>query len=134
MNNCLPYCLSVICVLTLAVSDSANASNGYKCTVKDAATVENGKLALKQSQSGMQFVVDRANGRMFGESFSSSGWQTIQILDKGSRNESFKVQYLSSPFVHVRLLVVNEFEDGAAKNFSMLDGPDVYAGTCVGLN
>jgi hypothetical protein len=80
------------------------------------------------------FFVDRTNGRIRGDVFSSAGWTTTQVLDNGSSQQSFKALYLSSPYVHVRVLVVQEFDEGKSKSFVLLDDGDFISGTCVGLS
>jgi hypothetical protein len=89
---------------------------------------------LGESMVGKEFFVDRTNGWIRGEVFSSAGWTTTQVLDNGSSQQSFKVLYLSSPYVHVRVLVVQEFEEGESKSFALLDDGDFFSGTCVGLS
>jgi hypothetical protein len=68
--------------------------------------------------------------------FLLRGWTTTQVLDNGSSQQSFKALYLSSPYVHVRVLVVQEFDEGKSKSksFALLDDGDFISGTCVGLS
>jgi hypothetical protein len=115
---------------------SAQSSAAYKCIVKNAYASKDGKLVPHQllaSFANKEFVVDRANGRMLG-TFSSAGWETVKVLDFGSKEQSFKVIYVSGGYVQVRLLVVREFDAGASKDFTVAENDDVFTGVCTFLN
>jgi hypothetical protein len=123
--------------LALWASSAAASSTAYKCTIKNALTTSQGKAVqhgLAETMVGKEFFVDRTNGRIRGDVFSSAGWTTTQVLDNGSSQQSFKALYLSSPYVHVRVLVVQEFDEGKSKSFALLDDGDFISGTCVGLS
>lgn len=99
-------------------------------------TADGGKISrteLTKTLVGKEFVVDRRNGRMLGDIFSGQGWEP-KILDYGSGQQSFKAQYTSAPYVHVRLLTVREFMPGNQKDFFLLDEDNLISGKCMSLN
>ena len=51
-----------------------------------------------------------------------------------ARQQSFKIEYASAPYVHVRLLNVSEFVVGNQKDFFMIDEDNFFAGKFVSLN
>jgi hypothetical protein len=72
----------------------------------------------------MEFVIDRASGRMLGG--TASGIWRRAVLDK--------VVYTSQPgYVHVQLLQIREFEDGPVKPFLLVDGTAIHTGNCTHL-
>jgi hypothetical protein len=100
------------------ITPASAYSSGYRCTVKDAVMALRGTIwrnDLTKSYIGKEFVVARSNGRMLG-GFASGHLMGPQILDSGSRQQSFKVEYTSEPYVHVRLLTGNKFMDGNQKD------------------
>ncbi|WP_126257778.1 hypothetical protein [Bradyrhizobium sp. LVM 105] len=126
--------LAVVLLQTLEAS--ARSSAAYKCTVKNAYALKDGKLVPHQLLSSFvnkEFVVDRANGRMLG-TFSSALWETVKVLDAGSREQSFKAIYVSGGFVQVRLLVIREFDTSTSKDFTIAENDDVLTGICTHLD
>lgn len=102
----------------------------------DAVTAGNGAILRNEFTKtfvGKEFVVDRRNGRILGDIFSSQGWEP-KILDYGSGQQSFKAQYISTPYVHVRVLIVQEFMPGNQKDFVLLDEDNLISGKCTTLH
>ena len=127
--------LTAVVIWTVVLASAASAS-GYRCVVNDAVTADGGKISrteLIKTFVGKEFIVDRGNGRMLGDVFSGQGWEP-KILDHGSRQQSFKAQYTAAPYVHVRLLTVQEFMPGNQKDFFMLDEDNLISGKCASLN
>lgn len=125
--------LAVICTILFA---GAAQASGYQCTVKDAIYSAQGTLLrtdLTKAAVGKEFIVDRSNGRMLGDYASGIGWQP-KVLEYGSRQQSFKVIYTSAPYLHVRFLTVQEFDDGTLKSFYMLDEDSFLTGNCKSLD
>ncbi|PWE78847.1 hypothetical protein XF30_20980 [Bradyrhizobium sp. SUTN9-2] len=115
---------------------SARSSAAYKCIVKHAYALKDGKLFPHQLLStyvNKEFVVDRADGRMLG-TLSSALWETVKVLDVGSKEQSFKAIYVSGGYVQVRLLIIREFDTSALKDFSIAENDDVLAGVCTHLD
>jgi hypothetical protein len=114
-------------VLLQALEASVQSSAAYKCIIKNAYALKNGKLfphQLLSSYVSNEFVVDRANGRMLG-TFSSALWDTVKVLDAGSKEQSFKAIYVSGGYVQLRLLVIREFDTSTSKDFSIAENDDV---------
>lgn len=123
-------------VLLQTLEASARSSAAYKCTVKNAYALKDGKLVPHQPLSSYvnkEFVVDRANGRMLG-AFSSALWDTVKVLDDGSKEQSFKSISVSGGYVQVRLLVIREFDTSTSKDFTIAENDDVFTGSCTHLN
>lgn len=127
---------AMVAVLLQPLEASAQSSAAYKCTVKNAYALKDGKLfphQLLSSYVNKEFVVDRANGRMLG-TLSSALWETVKVLDAGSKEQSFKAIYVSGGYVQVRLLVIREFETSGSKDFTIADNDNVLTGICTHLD
>lgn len=105
----------------------------YKCTVQSAYQVDRGGLSPAEparSFAGQVFAVDRKTGAIGGALFDSYG--KIRILDPGSNSQSYKVIYRTSPNVSIRMLVVNEYQEGS-KEFILIANSVMYTGHCESL-
>jgi hypothetical protein len=100
-------------------------------TGPDGGRIE--RTDLTKNLLGKEFIVDRRDGRMLGDIFSGEGWNS-KVLDYGSRQQSFKAEYTSAPYVHVHLLTVQEFMSGNQKDFFLLDEGNLITGSCRALN
>ena len=80
----------------------------------------------------MEFVIDRASGRMLGGT-TPPPWKHA-VWDRGSDQQSFKAVYTSSAgFLNVQLLQIKEYEQGPVKPFLLIDGTAMFTGTCTHL-
>jgi hypothetical protein len=124
--------------LLLTVAGGATAygeAAGYKCNVKHSLQLgKDGSLKPRAlGDRKMEFVIDRASGRMLGD-LASTIWN-IEVLDRGSDKQSYKVLYTSQPgpFLYIQLLQIEEEENGPVKPFLLVDSTEIYTGTCTHL-
>jgi hypothetical protein len=119
--------------------NAAEESTGYKCRIKHSlALARDGSPQCSASAEvfhNMEFIVDRASGRILGEAINTRSWLgKREILDKGSSQQSYKLLYTSPPpFVHVNLLQVEEYQAGAEKPFLFVMNTVTHTGTCTPL-
>jgi hypothetical protein len=135
-------CLFVALTATFPKSASPTSAipfASYVCTVKNVyalkkeGTLEENATHLLVSE-GSTFVVERKTGRMLGD-LSSTGWiGRNEVLDLGSGSQSYKALYVSPPHVHVRLLLIKEYEEGDEKPFLFVEDTDIYTGLCRHTN
>jgi hypothetical protein len=109
---------------------------GYKCNIKHSLQLgKDGSAepnALADQYRKMEFVIDRASGRMLGGT-ASAVWR-YEVWDRGSGQQSYKAVYTSQAgFLHIQLLQINEYENGPVKPFLLVDGTEVHTGTCTHL-
>lgn len=118
----------------MAGHSTALASDTYICGVKVAYSVSDGQLQrhpLASEYEGEVFTVDRQTGDIAGSAFTSANWLgRREVLDYGSKQQSFKLVFVTPPYVSVRLLIVNEFDEGANKQFFLTDNSNSYTGFC----
>jgi hypothetical protein len=125
--------------LLLTVAGGAAAYDdaaGYKCNIKHSLQLgKDGSArpnALAEQYRKMEFVIDRASGRMLGGTASTT-WR-YEVLDRGSDQQSYKAVYTSQAgFLNIQLLQIEEFQDGPVKPFLLVDGTKVHMGTCTHL-
>lgn len=130
--------LLAVAAIMLAHADQTDAANGfsaYKCVVKATYELSVGsfKSAVNSSRYlDHDFVVDRMTGRIIGDSISSTGYKTIEVLDIGSDQQSYKVLYFSAGDGHgnIGLLVIQEWEKGSSKSFALNHETLVSTGFC----
>ncbi len=126
-------------VATVVEPRQANAFSGYRCIVKgsyELGVAEMTPHKFSKLYLGQEFVIDRANGQMLGApGLSSVGWTgRNEVLDQGSHEQSYKVIYVSPAFVHVRFLLVREYDRGPVKSFMLVDDTTVLTGNCTHSN
>jgi len=123
----------------LIISSIVNAnSDSFKCTVLDAASVSSeGKLDMTNGfvniykDKKTEFVVDRGTGRILGKLISNHNpYGSPEILDRGSKNQSFKVLTIYKPFVQVDYLYIKSWVDAPKKPFYFLSMEGLITGTC----
>lgn len=105
---------------------------GYRCTLRSAYEVEGGAQSpavMARSPIGDAFIVERSTGQIIGKSFVSADWE-VKAIEPGSDAQSFKVFFVTPPHVSLRLLVVNEYQQGRMKEFVLMENSTVYTGLC----
>jgi hypothetical protein len=122
-------------VIIGSMSALAQAS-GYKCTIKQSLKLEKDGSTqphhLADTYRNKEFIVDRASGRVLGD-ISYQVWNH-QVLDSGSDEQSYKSIYTSQgKYRHIDVLQIEEFQEGAAKPFLLMQGTDMFTGTCTHL-
>lgn len=128
--------------LALAAALACNSlpaySKTYSCVVQGAYQVEKGALErhpLANHYVGERFEIDSETGRMTGDGFASTQWMgRKEILDPGSSEQSFKLLFVTPPFVSVRLVTVNEYDPGPMKNFLIMENNSTFTGMCNSPN
>lgn len=123
---------SLIVVSAPAQSQDAGEFVGYDCTMRSAFELKDGALSpasMAGSPVGPSFFVERSTGQMIGYSFESADWET-KFIEPGSNAQSFKVLFATPPHASLRLLVVNEYQEGRMKEFVLMENSTVYAGQC----
>jgi hypothetical protein len=111
--------------------------SGYKCNIKHSLQLGKDGSAqqheLADAYRNKEFVIDRTSGRMLGGTTAAT-WKH-EVWDRGSDKQSFKAVYTSSAgFLHVQLLQIREFENGVVKPFLLVDGTEIFMGTCTHLS
>jgi hypothetical protein len=132
---------SVLFVIAVA-SDSyseikAQSFSGYKCTIKNSLQLKKDgssqRNPVPDTWGTMEFIIDRASGRMLGG--TASGVWKHEVWDRGSDQQSFKAIYTSvAGFLHVQLLQIEEYREGAIKPFLLVDGTNIHTGVCTHLS
>ena len=134
--------LQTVALIMIAAQSQAHAQKllNYKCTVKQAYALKGDQLSghsFTVTLVGQEFVVDRTDGRILGNLFSSSYWTGRQeVLDNASqKGQSFKAMYTSGGrYMHVMFIEILEDLEGRAKPFLLVDGPEmVVTGSCTHL-
>lgn len=131
--------LSLFTLVSLMTNVQAYSGDAYKCTVHDAASVSsegkldtiNGFVNIYKDKK-TEFVVDRKTGRILSKLISNhNSFGNPEILDKGSKNQSFKVITIYKPFVQVDYLYIKSWVDSPDKPFYFLSMDGLVTGTCV---
>ena len=110
----------------------------YICEIKQIAELsDDGEIISKnigdiyKSRIGNKFTIDRNTGDMIGTPFTTKSYKTINVLDKGSKENSFKSIVLSHPpNMWVMYIQVKEFHKGKLKPFWGTEGGNLYSGLC----
>ncbi|HEX2827703.1 MAG TPA: hypothetical protein VHP37_15225 [Burkholderiales bacterium] len=95
----------------------------YECEVKQAqwVTASEASTGAKSNYVGAKFVVSRETGEIVGPRFDlrrSQGWNEFRVLDRGSKDQSYKsVAVSSGPYVNTVYVQIIEFEPGPLKLF-----------------
>jgi hypothetical protein len=140
--------IAALVLLILCAGESAQDFSGYKCNIKQSLQLGKDGSAqqyeLAESYRNMEFIIDRASGRMLGGTVSEV-W-SHQVWDRGSDQQSYKAIYGSIPLIHLgrivgagppyinlQMLQIGEYEQGAVKPFLLVDGMTMHMGTCTHL-
>jgi hypothetical protein len=85
-----------------------------------------------KSLLGGTFTIDRTTGNMDGLPFSTEPYKSITILDKGSKDNSYKAIVLShGPHLTVMYVYVAEQKPGKKKPFWGTNyGNNIFSGLC----
>ena len=109
----------------------------YECEVLEDASIQIGHVEqLKDSLlKGQRFTISRESGEVVGSvAFAMSpqhGWKQFSVLDRGSKNQSFKLLAVSpGPFTNVVYLEVKEYENGQSKSFVHYTNFGISIGVC----
>ncbi len=110
----------------------------YICEIKQIAELsDDGEITNKnigdiyKSRAGNKFTIDRNSGDMIGHPFNTKSYKSINVLDKGSKENSFKSIVLSNPpNIWVMYIQVKEFSKSELKPFWGTEGGNLYSGLC----
>jgi hypothetical protein len=127
----------IILILSLFLSFGALAGEStYICEIKEILELsDNGDLVkhngVYKSLIGEKFTIDRDSGEMIGLPFSTKSYKQVTVLDKGSKEMSFKSIVLSHPPNRwVMYIQVKEFAKGKLKPFWGTEGGNMFSGQC----
>jgi hypothetical protein len=131
--------LFIRAVLLVGWAASAQAAEQfYRCTILSAQTLsEQGSLYPPhwlKLEVGKTFSIDRRSGVVVGALFASGQGARFTVLARGSPGFSFSALWVDQrPLTTLGgFIQVQEFHDGEAKPFLVVDGngSEVYTGTC----
>ena len=112
-------------------------ADSYKCIVTNAYDLtESGALSQSGFPTiyiGREFVVDRDTGIMVGGLSNINDYGTPVVNHRGSKDTSFKVLTLYSPYSYVDYLEVIEFEKKPLKPFSFHSLSNIFTGLCSNI-
>jgi len=130
--------LSLFALVSFMTNVQAYSGDSYKCKVLDAVTLDgDGKLGKDgfgylYVDLKTEFVVDRSTGKMLNKTISNHNMNgTPKVLDRGSKDQAFKVITIYEPFVQVDYLNINTYAETRKKPFYFLSGTSFISGTCV---
>ena len=110
----------------------------YDCTVSATRAVDNAELPSSRwgpGLPGQRFTINRETGAIGGSAAFRVGegqdWRTVEVLDRGSSQQSFKLLAVSSGRLPTVIYVeVKEEAPGAAKPFMHYENWKLTLGTC----
>jgi len=127
----------IILILSLFISFGALAGETtYICKIAQVLELSNNGELVKhngvyKSLIGEKFTIDRDSGDMIGLPFSTKSYKQITVLDKGSKEMSYKSIVLSHPPNRwVMYIQVKEFTKGKLKPFWGTEGGNIFSGQC----
>jgi hypothetical protein len=132
---------TLIATGSVVLAEAENAA-GYKCIIKQSLSLGKDGSTLPSASAAVfrnkEFIVDRASGRTLGDTINSQGWHKIEVWDRGSSQQSYKSFYSHSggadrPIPYFNLLQIEEFSDGDAKPFLLIQGTIMHTGFCTHL-
>jgi hypothetical protein len=135
-----PSLLSCVAALlfTFGIAANSRASEDYRCTIERYSRAEGDSgptyKMVQGAFMGKQFTVDRSTGITIG-ALKNSVDSKPQVVDRGSKDNSFKVVSAASPDEFqpgsiVSALNVMEFVRGEMKPFNFMINDGVFFGTC----
>lgn len=113
----------IIFLCTFLFTLNCNASNNFKCVVKDSVTLEkNGKLSAEtnvaKSNQNKEFVVNRSTGQITGSGFiNTMSGQMPVVYDYLPNENGYKAITVYKPNSTVDYLQINEYVEGNKKPF-----------------
>jgi len=130
--------LSFCTLVSLFAGKVYAGQEGYVCTIAKRHSIENDgtldsavRTPIVKKILESEFTVDRQSGKIIGVYVSTGGYKT-EVLDIGSKQQSFKVLARSAfGFLHVMYLEIQEFSDEPYKPFVLIDGSVIYTGRCL---
>jgi len=130
--------LSMFTLVSLMTNVQAYSGDSYKCKVLDAVSLE-GKGKLDKDGFGSlyvnpttEFIVDRGTGRMLNKLLTNHNMNgSPKVLDRGSKDQAYKVITIYEPFVQVDYLFIETYAETKQKPFYFLSGTSLLSGTCV---
>lgn len=121
----------------LLFSDARAASEGYVCKILQIQELKaDGRFSpytgFFARYLNSSFSIDRRTGRIIGGPFANENFGTVQVIDHGSKDSSYKhVATTKGPNIWAQYVTVHEQESGPIKPFwGTEDGSYVYGGVC----
>ena len=110
----------------------------YECTIRQVVSLDAGKANIRSDgyEVGRKFSVSRESGAMSGFidwRRQEGSWKMYQVVDRGSKNQSFKLLLMPEPAPYTRImyLEVKEFEQTPEKTFTYYDTFKLLTGMCL---
>jgi hypothetical protein len=132
--------LTLIFTSMILLISNAFAKQEYECEIKTVAIADltNEKVLsfLKKSYIGKKFKVDVDTAKISG-TFNSNPFTKPQIIDKGSKENSFKlIQTMKlkeglGKGSTIQALTISEYFESNEKPFIFLNTSEVFIGTCI---
>ena len=130
---------SAAAMLALIAAGAAHAGAfQYDCTVSATRAVDDPKLPSSRWGAGLpgqRFTISRETGAIGGSTAFRLGkgqdWRTVEVLDHGSSQQSFRLLAISSGAItNVVYVEVKENQPGTAKPFMHYEDWKLTVGTC----
>jgi hypothetical protein len=129
--------LFLLVIIILFPSFALGGETSYLCEIKEIKELsKHGKMVDHKGSFknliGEKFTINRSNGEMKGLPFSTASYKTITVIDKGSKDNSYKALVTShSPNTWVMYLYVAEHQNSPKKSFwGTDDGNKIFSGLC----
>lgn len=129
---------SLLAAPSLVMTNSwAITDEGYKCVIKARYELgDQGYLEQRQKDTwiGKEVFIDRTTGKETGLHNFTRGQP--QVLDRGSKEQSFKVFTIGqaeSEFPMLQVIRVNEYSSLNNKPFMETSRTGIYTGTCENI-
>lgn len=131
-----------ISLLFISSFCSLAGESTYRCTIKQIMDLSDKGEIIKhsgvyKSSLGESFTINRISGEMDGSHFSTKSYRVKNILDKGSKEDSFKSIVTSKsptdiypPHMWAIYIQVEEYKEGKYKPFWSISGSNIFSGYC----
>jgi len=128
-------CLLILSTVTVSIAVCLASPFQYMCEIKNVFEVsDEGTLRRYNGESawvGQKIAIDRHTGRVIGRMFDNDTASTIQILDHGSSEQSFKLlSVCKGAYIQTDFLTVNEYSKTPKKPFVGVRDSTTYSGLC----
>ena len=134
-----PFVISALMLMS-PVASAVGLYDSYACEVKsirrlgqDGSMPGTVEFPYLSEDLGAKFVIDRDTGRMLGSLKNYDWGQQPKVVDRGSKEQAFKVITIFGPPVNIAYLQVGLFYSSLEKPFLYIKNTDIYAGLCTGL-
>ncbi len=109
---------------------------GYICKIVEVRVLSNEGTLIESKKFTKQFEdrsfsINRNNGEMIGMPFTTSAYKSTTVLDRGSKDSSFKSMAESeAPLAAMFMYVAEHFQDREKPFWITANGTQIYSGIC----